>query len=157
PPGFATIFGNRNFDSEKMLAYEIGYRVQPLERLSVDVTAFYNDYSDLRSIEPLVLAPVGPTVAANRLQGETYGIEATATIQMTDYWRLQPGYTWLQIELHRRPGSFDFATERFTESGSPHHQAFLRSSMDLGRHFEFDSTLRYVDDVILRGASIPSY
>ena len=29
--------------------------------------------------------------------------------------------------------------------------------MDLGRHFEFDSTLRYVDDVILRGAAIPMF
>lgn len=157
PPGFATIFGSRGFHSEKLIAYEIGYRVQPLSHLSIDLTAFYNDYDDLRSIEPLVLAPVGPAIAANGLQGETYGFEAAATIQAFDYWRLQSGYSYLQMQLHRHPGSFDFLTERFTESGSPHHQIFLRSSIDLGRYVEFDTTFRYVDNVILRGANIPSY
>ena len=42
--------GTIGFESETLMAYEIGYRVQPFEKLSFDLAAYYNDYDDLRSI-----------------------------------------------------------------------------------------------------------
>ncbi len=44
--------GNRDFDPERVDAYQFGYRVQPLSSLSLSVSTFYNRYNDLRSIEP---------------------------------------------------------------------------------------------------------
>ena len=42
--------GNENFDSEVVVAYEMGYRWQVNKRLSTDFAIFYNDYDDLYSI-----------------------------------------------------------------------------------------------------------
>src|SRR5437762_14146703 len=43
PPGSFTVFqGNPDFDSEKLTAFEIGYRDQPHRQLSVDLGTFYN-------------------------------------------------------------------------------------------------------------------
>jgi iron complex outermembrane receptor protein len=47
-----------NFNSEVVRAYELGYRGQATERLSFSVSAFYNDYDDLRSVEP----PIPPNL-----------------------------------------------------------------------------------------------
>ncbi|MCP4691468.1 MAG: TonB-dependent receptor [Desulfobacterales bacterium] len=43
--------GTESFTSEKLTAYEAGYRFQPSERLFCDLTIFYNDYRDLYSAE----------------------------------------------------------------------------------------------------------
>jgi iron complex outermembrane recepter protein len=56
PPGLLTILGDGDFDSEKLVAYELGYRIQPINQLTLDLTGFYNVYDDLRSLE---LAIVG--------------------------------------------------------------------------------------------------
>ena len=39
-PFFARLLGNKDFESETVLAYELGYRVQPTDRLFFDVAAF---------------------------------------------------------------------------------------------------------------------
>ena len=58
-----SVLGDRNFESEDMLAYESGYRLN-LGRVSVDLAAFYNSYSHLLSAEPTTptLDISGPTV-----------------------------------------------------------------------------------------------
>ena len=155
PPGTITIFGNPEMSSEEVLAYEIGYRVQPMERLTFDLTAFYNDYDQLRTLEPTQPGPVSPSLASNNLTGETYGVELSATAQPFERWRLQGSYSFLEIQLHRRPGSADVATEIAGEGSSPHHQVVLRSLLDLGWNVQLDSTVRYVD--ALPAPGIPSY
>ena len=42
--------GGPDFDSEKLVAYEVGYRGQPTTATSVSVSAFYNVYDELRTI-----------------------------------------------------------------------------------------------------------
>ncbi len=154
PPGFATANGSRTFNSEKLIAYEMGYRFQPIERLSMDLAAFYNDYDDLRSLEPNGI--FAQTVIANKMKGESYGFEIASTVQAMDNWRLSGGYSFLQLQIHRDGGA-DTSGEAFWESGSPHHQLFARSAVDLGRGFEFDSIIRYVDSIAVYGATVPSY
>src|SRR4029077_6578664 len=51
-PVVEAIFGSRQFGSEDLLAYEVGYRVQATSSFSLDVAAFYNNYTNLRSAEP---------------------------------------------------------------------------------------------------------
>src|SRR5690606_4095353 len=45
------LIGNEGFDSEEMVAYEVGYRWQLLDSLALDLAAFYNDYEGLSSLE----------------------------------------------------------------------------------------------------------
>ena len=146
PGGLA---GGPGFLSEKLLAYELGYRVQPRDQVSLSLAAFYNEYDDLRSLEPTV-----PLILANGLEGETYGAEFTATYQATPWWRLHAGYTFLQMQLHTKASSRDTASQG-QEGDSPHHQFLLRSSMDLTDKIQWDATARYVDN--LPHQLIPAY
>jgi iron complex outermembrane recepter protein len=52
-PAELVLLGNPNMKSEHVVAYELGYRAQPTERFSIDVTTFVNTYHDLQSAEPL--------------------------------------------------------------------------------------------------------
>lgn len=158
-PGVQTLIqGGREFDSEELLAYEVGYRWRPLDRITLDVAAFYHDYGNLRSIEPSGIVPGPPAVVtatlANRINGETYGVEFAPSWQITDAWRVQAAYTFLQMQLHRDAGSRDTTTEA-NEGRNPHHQFSLRSFLDLPHDIEFDCTLRYVES--LPDFQIPSY
>jgi hypothetical protein len=41
-----------DFTSEKLIAYESGWRAQFLPEATVSVSLFYNDYTDLRTTSP---------------------------------------------------------------------------------------------------------
>jgi len=45
--------GNKGGEGQgaKVIAYEIGYRLRPTERLSFSLATFFNQYDDLRSLE----------------------------------------------------------------------------------------------------------
>lgn len=153
PFGLATIVGSRSFESERMIAYELGHRAQFMKHFSLDIATFYNVYDDLRTIEPVGGNPLLLT-GRNQLEGETYGIEIGPTWRVAEWWRISGAYSFLQIQLHRKPGSLDPNAER-DEGRSPHHQFTLRSSWDLPWHLELDTQLRYVDQ--LPDLGIPSY
>ena len=143
--GPETILGNTGFQSEDLMAYEIGYRSQPLNRLSVDVAAFFDDYTRLRSQDPVSL---GTLRLENNLFGHTFGVEATATWRVLNWWRLQPGYTFLHTKLYAHPDSSGYS-DNFSvaqaEGSSPQNQFSIRSLMDLPHNLTFDTALRYVD------------
>ncbi|UCF90633.1 MAG: TonB-dependent receptor [Desulfobacterales bacterium] len=143
PVAFVRLIGSDDFESEELIAYEAGYRFRPIDRLSVDIAGFYNDYDNLRTIEP-----IGPfTFAAdNKMEGETYGVELAADWRPFDWWRLQAAYTYLQMELKLDADSGDSQSER-AEDEIPHHQASLRSSLELPANLEMDLWLRYVDEL----------
>jgi iron complex outermembrane recepter protein len=151
-PPFPTLEfrGNPEFQSEKLVAYELGYRHQFHKRGSVDLALFYNDYDELRSIDP---APaVGPTtfIAGNRLTAEAYGVEVAPAWQVTEWWRLQAAYSYLQIQLHNNT-----VLDPDEEGRNPRHQFSLRSMLDLPRNIQFDTVVRYVDSLPALG--IDSY
>jgi iron complex outermembrane receptor protein len=154
--------GNSKFESEELIAYEAGYRVQPHDRLSLDFAGFYNEYEGLRSFTPADPAfdpfSTPPRVAGrafNGLDGETYGGEISAMWRAADWWRLRAHYALLFAQVHQRPGGIDSAAELSNEGMSPQNQVLIRSSMDVTRNVEFDATVRYVDS--LPGLNIDSY
>ncbi len=155
PPVVLSLFGNSDFDSEELLAFELGYRVQPMDRLFADIAAFYNVYDRLRTFEPgvpfLETSPlsshrVRPFFTANKMDGEAYGVELALDWEPLDGWRLQAVYSYLQIQLHVDGDSGDTISEA-AEGESPKHQFSLRSSMDLYRDLALDLWLRYVDNL----------
>lgn len=147
----ATILGNRNFESEVLTAYELGYRVRPLPKLSFDFATYYNVYDRLRSFEPqtpVIGFPVQvPTLIENQLDGFTCGLEASAVWQVLDQWRLQPAYTLLKMHLHTDSPSTDTTSVSTIEGESPQQQFSLRSSLDLPQNLSLDCTLRFVDQL----------
>jgi iron complex outermembrane receptor protein len=163
-PAFTRLLGNEEFDAEKVLAYQLGYRVQPMPGLFLDIAAFYQQYTNLLSLEPgmsftetspLPAHTVRPLSVQNKLHGEVYGVELASDWQVFDWWRLAGVYAYLQINLHRDTDSLDLTTAAATEGASPQHQASLRSFMTLPGNLEFDLVWRYVDS--LSSQSVGSY
>ena len=158
-PVVAGVVGDGDYDSEELLAYELGYRVQPTDQLSVDIATFYNDYRHLRTLEPGDLFPeMSPppahlvllSSADNNMEGETYGVEVAADWRPLDWWGLKATYTYLQIQLELGKDSGDTISES-AEGESPHQQVSLRSSMDMMQDLALDCWVRYVDDLPSQG------
>ena len=136
--------GSRDFESEELLAYEVGYRVQPRPALSVDLAAFYNVYDNLRSQEPVVAGRPFPVVLDNKLEADTYGFELRANFQAATWWRWHAGYAYFEKDLRLDPDSRD-PTGGLGEGNDPEHRFSLRSMIDLPGSVELDAWLRYVD------------
>ncbi len=149
------VIGNQDVVSEELLAYELGYRVQPSDSLSMDLAVFYNVYDNLGSLESgdsvleTTSAPphlVIPTFTDNKMAGEAYGLEVSGSWQATDWWRFHLAYTYLQLQLRVDNDSNDTLSAA-EEDSSPHHQISVRSLMSLPYHLELDLWMRYVDTV----------
>jgi iron complex outermembrane recepter protein len=139
-----TVIGNHDFKAEEVIAYEVGYRVQPASWLAFDIAGFFNVYDNLSSID-LTDAP-GIYEVGNGLYGETYGLEFASTWTVTNWWTLRASYTFLDMQLHTHSSSLDIGSE-INEGNSPENQVQLRSSMNLARNTELDINVRYVDNL----------
>ena len=152
-PAVVSSFGDEDYRSEELLAWEIGYRVGFAPGLFFDLAAFYNDYDELRATRTgapfLELAPfphlVVPINVTNDLEGETYGAELALDWRASKRWRWSAAYSFLEIQL-RLPPQAD-ASGLSAEGQSPRHQVFLRSSVDLARGVEMDASLRHVSEL----------
>jgi iron complex outermembrane receptor protein len=151
PPALVTLEGDSAFDSEHLIAYELGYRVRPSERVALDFATFYNDYSKLATLttgipvtetSPLTYLVV-PEAFGNNSSAQTYGFEAVGNWQMLDWWRWQATYTWLHAQLHIDDASI--MSREIPPEQSPQQQFSVRSLMDLPHQVQLDATLRHVD------------
>ena len=151
--GPIALFGNKNFDSEELTAYEIGYRVEPTKNSSLSISTFYNVYDELRTIE---LSPGGvlPFVIGNKMRGNAYGVEMWGTYRVNDWWRLNAGYNYFKKDLELASDSSDTFSIAGAET-DPRHQFSLRSSMNLRHNVELDLGLRSIGG--LSSGDVPSY
>lgn len=149
-----TLIGNPDFDSEDLIAYELGYRVKPHDRVSFDITGFYNVYDRLRTIEPSATLTGLPLTIMNEREGETWGFETTARYEPFEFWRLTAAYALIEENLSFKPGSRD-PTGGTTEADDPEQLARLISSVTLPYNVEFTQVLRYVDR--LKNPYVPDY
>jgi iron complex outermembrane receptor protein len=153
PAPYTTILrGSDDFESENVVAWEMGYRAQAGDRFTTSLATFYNEYDDVRSTT-ITAVDFIPFYFENALAGHTWGAEWTGTLQLTDRWSLQAGYTLLQEKLHVRPGHIDISNGH-NETADPEQQAALRSSMDLPGRIALDLNLRWVDT--LRNSNGPA-
>lgn len=147
------IAGGPDFESEVANVFELGYRAQPLPTLSYSATAFFGRYDKLRTLEP---NPNGTgSVFRNFAHGDTRGIEAWATWQAAQNWRLMGGGVVQRVDTAANPGSRDSTGATGLATSDPSHYWMLRSSYDLADGQELDATLRYVG--ALEKPAVPSY
>ena len=138
-----TFAGGAGLASEDLLAFELGYRGQPLSDLSVSVSAYFNIYDDLRTVEATT-STVFPLMVRNGMDGNTYGVEAWGTYAVNDWWRLKAGANALRKELHLKPGSRDIFGVNFA-GNDPSFQFQAQSDMDLGSDVNLNFSLRSID------------
>lgn len=149
-----SLVSNAALKAEVLFAYELGYRIQPTKRVSVELAAFSNHYDHLvtyATVERFVPGtPFGLAAIpwANLYRIESYGGEATLTVSPADSWRLTAGYAFDQESAHGPA-----AVLQGLSSGPPRHQASLRSAHDLTPRTNLDVQLRYVSGL----ATTPAY
>jgi iron complex outermembrane receptor protein len=153
-PPFLIRGGGGRFESESVIAYELGYRTELANSVALSVATFFNDYDDIRSAEPIPGAP-GQFVILNGLRAKTYGLEVSATWRAADWWQLRGGYTFLKKRIVL--GNSQDLNRGRGEGNDPQHQFLIQSMINLPANLEFDSVLRYVDNLNQRGPLVPSY
>lgn len=160
--GLAIRYGNNNTESEELIAYELGYRAQPYEDVALDVTAFYNDYSNMifNQIGTPFVVPADPTFGlytqlpvtlVNGAEASTYGFEAAFNYNPFAWWKLGAGYNFIKVDVAGQ-------TLPTGSNSTPQHQANLRSYLQLAEGVQFDQALYYVDEINpTTTISIPDY
>ena len=164
-PFFARINANRNFRSERLNGYELGYRRLVGSSVYVDIATFFNQYHDLLSEDitgPLFIetnpAPAHvllPAEFGNGLKATTEGGEIASEWRPTSFWRLRGSYSFLDMHVERGRGSLDVGTAPIVQGSSPQHQLLFQSNFDLPKSLTADFQVRYVSD--LPALSVPAY
>jgi iron complex outermembrane receptor protein len=176
-PLLLTINGDPNLEAEEVTAYELGYRGQLTDTVETDVSLFYNQYENLRTLSPNLFGiscqpsgtppapPIPPVPPPSCAGGDTfvqlpilmvngddvdsYGAEFNLSWRATDALYLQGSYTYLHVD--------DNGENAFSSAGAdnPTNQFSVRSLWNMSAATKFDLWLRYVG--ALDGQGIPSY
>lgn len=142
-----------DFKSEKVRAYELGYRLRPVEKISISIATYYNQYKDLRSIDSNQTPPP-QFYFSNHLKARTYGVEVSANIDLKSWWRMRGGYTWMH-EKFTITSDLTYPQSNYFEANDPKNQFIIQSMMDVTKHVQVDGVVRYVD-VLPAAISLPS-
>lgn len=159
-PLYVNVRGSDDYQSEELLAKEIGYRALLSDRLSLDIALFHNEYDRLQTQEVGTTMVVGdppqylilPATLENGMKGETRGGTVVATWQAFADWRIQVQYAYLDFDLRLQEGSLN-ENALSIAGNSPKHQAAVYSFLELPANLEFFAGLRYVDE--LPALSVP--
>lgn len=169
--------GDPDFGSEKVIAYEAGYRNLFHRRVAVDLASFFNRYSSLESVGAgqLFLEPgpvphmVLPIRVGNKNHGHTYGVDLTSTWSLNSRWRVYGNYSWLRVNISNTGNETPFLSQggissspvailfsEVTGSGrDPQHTVQVRTSIDVTPGFGVDAAVYRVSK--LQGVNIPGY
>ncbi|WP_412852214.1 TonB-dependent receptor plug domain-containing protein [Ectothiorhodospira shaposhnikovii] len=141
--------GNDAYGSERLTAFEAGYRGHPSPGLYLDLTAFVHRYDNLRSAttvtDPDMLLMgendaylIAPTQFINRGELTVTGVELSGDWRAGEALRFQLAYSFNDI------GEFT-GGDRLFSSFIPRHIASLRSAWNIGHQMDMDLWIRHVD------------
>jgi iron complex outermembrane receptor protein len=155
-PFFARFNANRNFVSETLKGYEVGYRRLIHKNLYLDLAGFFNQYDHLFSEEITGVPfledtppPVGDNIVApphlllpaqfgNSLMGTTTGGEIAPEWRPASFWRLRGSYSFLVMHIEKAPNSLDIGSGPGIQGSSPQHQVSAQSGFDIAKGFTLD-------------------
>ena len=147
-PVVTYIDGSAGFLNESVNDYEIGYRAQLTKSFSADITGFYDQYSDLRSLvgstPTLALSPLPHLdlvgTVGNGAAAVGKGTEASFAWQAMAAWKLEGSYTYNFVDswltASASAGSVDGA-------GNPpsRNKWRLQSYVNLSKSWQLDTFL----------------
>lgn len=150
--------GSEHFGSESVYAYETGARLQATPKLFIDIATYINEYRDMRSYETIPV-PAGDKADfafeyANGSLGRSEGVELAADYKPTAVWRLKCAYSYFNFDSRSNESIVNQNAQPF-EFTSPQNQAYLTSYHELGDRWQYDWTLKHVDE--LYKGFIPEY
>ncbi|HET8708127.1 MAG TPA: TonB-dependent receptor [Pseudomonadales bacterium] len=148
--------------NEVVHAYELGYRKQVADNLTLDATTFYNKYYNgvTREALPPECAPSGNTVpfcdpndyvrlefvTEHNLDGHSSGFEIATEWHNDDGWTADFAYSYVNLLLHYTHNSTDTTRKKAEEDSAPMHQASLLISKEWNS-WRLDGWLRYAGEM----------
>lgn len=163
-PVLMAVQGSNQFASEKLIAYEMGYRHQVSANASIDLATFFNDYSQLRDFRFGQMMPgtgviphwILPVIFSNTTSAHSYGFESAIDWRPFKKWRLQSSYSYLTIHTNSNPEFRQLdSSSAGADKANPNHQLSIRSHYDFSEQLQLNLWLRYVS--ALTFFNIPSY
>lgn len=154
-PAILALDSNRGLESEEMIAYELGYRIQPTSNLAFDLATFYNDYDKLfHNILGAVTVPGAylrqASYTINGNQAKSMGFELSAKYNPTNEWQLAGAYSYINLRFDRKDSvGLSFVGKH------PKHQFNIRSTYNFPYDITMNNALYYVDD--LNGVGVDGY
>jgi iron complex outermembrane receptor protein len=145
PPG--TVAGNTSLQSEVLIAYEMGYRVEPTDWLSFDISGFYNNYNNL--MEPYFPPDSFQGTYEQFQKAQTYGVEPSFKVQVQPWWKINGSYSLLAFHTDNSGVPMNVAPLNAPlQNIDPQNEFSLRSSFDLPHDIDLDLGGRYVDKTV---------
>ena len=156
------LFGDKQTTDQEILSFQAGYRAQIKKTLSFDLSAFYDHYKSLQTLEPgapfFSATPVphivAPLLYANGMHGHGYGLETALSWKPATHWKLEGSYSSLRQIFDLNSGS-QASASLLSAGDAPRNQFQLRSQLDLPHRTELDTSWYYVGK--LPAQAIPSY
>ena len=141
--------GIESFNSEDLTAYELGFRSQVNQDVSIDATVFFNDYTDLRTTENGTSSFEFGTVVIpgsyyNNAKAESYGLEVASEWKVTEDLKLKANYTYFDINTSLEDGVPSNAIYQ-DEDETVKNQFYLGSYLSLPNNITWDNHFYYVD------------
>ena len=150
--------GNRSLDSEELIAYELGYRIQPTKSLSFDAAAFYNDYDKIFTgvLNPADAAFNGvyilqPVYTRNTNSVQSMGFELSSKWNVSKEWQLAGAYSYIDLRFDNKSGGIG----GFFVGKHPKHMFNMRSTYAFTNNLEMTNALYTMDE--LNAVNIPGY
>jgi iron complex outermembrane receptor protein len=141
--------------SEKVVAYELGWRRSLTPRIDIDLAGYHNEYTSLLIHVPVFLGSNAVALVTEPIgEGHSTGAEAALNAKVTDRWTLK--FAGDLLDLRIRTGLPAGLPDSFVDQGlSPRSQLSLRSWFDLTPDIDVDVWLRHVSK-LARGET-PAY
>lgn len=152
---YLTRVGNDALDSEELIAYELGYRIQPASNISVDAAVFYNDYDNLfLGSQGTPFAQTGglgayvvvPIIPVNTGSARSWGGELSFKWNPYENVALSAAYSLVDLKFDQAdPLGFSFAGK------SPEQQFNTMATFTLPHNLELNTAAYYVDELRASG------
>lgn len=157
------LIGNHQFKSEDVLGYELGYRGTVNKHLLLDVSGFWNQYTQLQSFGPEVISKSGSTTYltiqyTNQIGGSASGFEIAPQVAIGSAWRLNLAYSFLNSDFQAAGATSNPSSTGSVSTyngSSPKHQVVVQSMIDLPCKFQFDQAYRFIS--ALTAQKVPAY
>ena len=158
-PLFVVVDTNPSFDSEELVAYELGHRLRIDSSWSIDIAAFHHDYDDLQVTTVGAPTVVGDThlvirgTLQNGMRGSSNGALLAVNYSPMPSLRAQYHYTYLNLDLENEPGVVSSGPS--LAGNSPEDTHALRVFWDVGADVSVYASWRSVG--ALPNAGTPAY
>lgn len=149
--GLAWVESERDLDAEILMAYELGYRAQVLDRLQLGLNVFWHEYDDSTTLSPRLGPPGLITMDLdNRAEASLYGVELEGRYPVSKKLTLLANYTFQEMDWRSSAPYHD------TDSMSPpRNKAMIGVRYSATDDLHLSSHLYYVDAVTAPNVDFP--